>query len=88
VFPLSAHDRAGPVGVADATRIPCGEGVFWLAAVRNAFSNRIVGWRCSGRCDPQLILGMLEYAVWTPNVHSGQLKPRGLILGSRASAQL
>ena len=29
--------------VADATRIPCGEGVFWLAAVRDAFSNRIVG---------------------------------------------
>jgi hypothetical protein len=37
--------------VADATRIPCGEGVFWLAAVRDAFSNRIVGWRCSDRCD-------------------------------------
>jgi transposase InsO family protein len=28
--------------VADATRIPCGEGVFWLAAVRDAFSRRIV----------------------------------------------
>jgi transposase InsO family protein len=37
--------------VADATRIPCGEGVFWLAAVRDAFSNRIVGWRTSDRCD-------------------------------------
>ena len=31
--------------VADATRIPCGEGVFWLAAVRDVFSNRIVGWK-------------------------------------------
>jgi transposase InsO family protein len=29
--------------VADATRIPCGEGVFWLAAVRDVFSRRIVG---------------------------------------------
>jgi transposase InsO family protein len=29
--------------VADATRIPCAQGVFWLAAVRDAFSNRIVG---------------------------------------------
>ncbi|ATO14167.1 hypothetical protein CO540_10335 [Micromonospora sp. WMMA2032] len=37
--------------VADATRIPCGVGVFWLAAVRDVFSNRIVGWRCSDRCD-------------------------------------
>jgi transposase InsO family protein len=33
--------------VADATRIPCGEGTFWLAAVRDAFSNPVVGWRCS-----------------------------------------
>lgn len=30
--------------VAGTTRIRCGEGVFWLAAVRDAFSNRIVGW--------------------------------------------
>jgi hypothetical protein len=28
-----------PLWVADATRIPCGEGVFWLAAVRDAFSS-------------------------------------------------
>jgi hypothetical protein len=27
--------------VADATRIPCGEGVFWLAAVRDVFSRRM-----------------------------------------------
>jgi putative transposase len=42
--------------VADATRIPCAEGTCWLAAVRDAFSNRIVGWRCSDRCDTDLIL--------------------------------
>jgi putative transposase len=52
-------------------RIPCGEGVFWLVAVRDAYSNRIVGWRCSDRCDTDLILGALEYAIWTRNVHSG-----------------
>jgi hypothetical protein len=45
-FTAAAPDR---LWVADATRIPCGEGVFWLAAVRDAFSNRIVGWRCSDR---------------------------------------
>ena len=66
----AAPDR---LWVADATRIQCGEGVFWLAAVRDAFSNRIVGWRCSDRCDTDLILGALEYAVWTRNVRGGQV---------------
>lgn len=59
--------------VADATRIPCGEGVFWLAAVRDVFSNRIVGWRCSDRCDTDLILGALEYGLWSRDVRDGQL---------------
>ncbi len=59
--------------VADATRIPCGQGAFWLAAVRDAFSNRIVGWRCSDRCDTDLILGALEYAIWTRDVRDGQV---------------
>lgn len=59
--------------VADATRIPCGQGVFWLAAVRDAFSNRIVGWRCSDRCDTDLILGALEYAVWSRGIREGQV---------------
>ena len=69
---LVARDFTAPapnrLWVADATRIPCGQGVFWLAAVRDAFSNRIVGWRCSDRCDTDLILGALEYAVWTRNI--------------------
>src|SRR5689334_18819673 len=59
--------------VADATRIPCGEGTFWLAAVRDAFSNRICGWRCSDRCDTDLILGALEYAIWSRDVRDGRL---------------
>jgi transposase InsO family protein len=59
--------------VADATRIPCGQGAFWLAAVRDAFSNRIVGWRCSDRCDTDLILGALEYAIWTRDVRDGHV---------------
>ena len=58
---------AGPnrLWVADATRIPCGQGTFWLAAVRDVYSRRIVGWKTSDRCDTDLILGALEYAVWT-----------------------
>ncbi len=59
--------------VADATRIPCAEGVFWMAAVRDVFSNRIVGWRCSDRCDTDLVLGALEYAIWTRDVRDRQL---------------
>jgi transposase InsO family protein len=50
--------------VADATRIPCGEGVFWLAAVRDVFFRRIVGWKTSDRCDTDLILAALEYGIW------------------------
>ncbi|MGC1210346.1 MAG: IS3 family transposase [Micromonospora sp.] len=69
-FTAQAPDR---LWVADATRIPCGQGVFWLAAVRDAFSNRIVGWRCSDRCDTDLILGALEYGLWTRQVRDGQL---------------
>src|SRR5689334_4038168 len=59
--------------VADATRIPCGEGVFWLAAVRDAFSRRIVGWKTSDRCDTDLVLGALEYGVWTRDIRDQQL---------------
>ncbi|MFI5490400.1 IS3 family transposase [Micromonospora echinaurantiaca] len=69
-FTAAAPNR---LWVADATRIPCGEGVFWLAAVRDVFSNRIVGWRCSDRCDTDLILGALEYGIWSRDVRDGQL---------------
>ncbi|QFZ18550.1 DDE-type integrase/transposase/recombinase [Saccharothrix syringae] len=57
----------------DATRIRTGEGAFWLAAVRDAFSNRIVGWKTSDRCDTDLVLGALEYAIWSRDVRDGQL---------------
>ena len=69
-FTATAPNR---LWVADATRIPCAEGSFWLAAVRDAFSNRIVGWRCSDRCDTDLILGALEYGLWSRDGRDGQL---------------
>ena len=47
--------------------------MFWLAAVRDAFSNRIVGWKTSDRCDTELVLGALEYGVWSRDVQAGQL---------------
>jgi putative transposase len=69
-FRTAAPDR---LWVADATRIPCGEGVFWLAAVRDAFSRRIVGWKTSDRCDTDLILAALEYGIYTRDVRDGEL---------------
>ncbi|WP_406238347.1 IS3 family transposase [Nocardia sp. NBC_01009] len=66
-------DAPNKLWVADATRIPVGEGVFWLAAVRDAFSNRIVGWKTSDRCDTDLVLGALEYGVWSRDVRDGEL---------------
>ncbi|WP_433520414.1 IS3 family transposase [Nocardia pseudovaccinii] len=66
-------DAPNKLWVADATRIPVGEGVFWLAAVRDAFSNRIVGWKSSDRCDTDLVLGALEYGVWSRDVRDGEL---------------
>jgi putative transposase len=66
-------DRPNQLWVADATRIACGEGVLWLAAVRDAFSNRIVGWKTSDRCNTDLVLGALEYGIWSRDVRDGQL---------------
>jgi putative transposase len=69
-FTAAAPNR---LWVADATRIPCGEGAFWLAAVRDVFSRRIVGWKTSNRCDTDLVLGALEYGIWSRDVRDGQL---------------
>lgn len=69
-FTATAPNR---LWVADATRIGCGEGVFWLASVRDACSRRIVGWKTSDRCDTDLVLGAFEYGVWTRHPGGGQL---------------
>jgi putative transposase len=73
-FTASAPDR---LWVADCTRIPTGEGVLWLAAVRDAFSRRIVGWKTSISCDTDLVLGALEYAVCSREARAGQLIHHG-----------
>jgi putative transposase len=73
-FTAAAPNR---LWVADCTRIPTGEGVLWLAAVRDVFSRRIVGWKTSDRCDTDLVLGALEYALWSRDVADGQLIHHG-----------
>jgi putative transposase len=59
--------------VADISRIPTGEGPLWLASVRDAFSRRVVGWKASDRADTELVLGALEYALWSRGVQRDRL---------------
>jgi putative transposase len=59
--------------VADISRIPTGEGPLWLASVRDAFSRRVVGWKASDRADTELVLGALEYALWSRRVERERL---------------
>jgi putative transposase len=57
-------DRPNALWVADVTEICYAASKFYLAAVRDAFSNRIVGWKTSDHNDTDLILGALWYAAW------------------------
>lgn len=59
--------------VADLTRIATREGVLWLASVRDAFSNKVVGWRSGPRADTDLVLSALDYAIWSRDIRDGQL---------------
>jgi putative transposase len=68
--------------VADTSRIPTDQGPLWLASVRDAFSRRVVGWKTSARADTQLVLGALDYALW-----SRQLEPDRLVFHSDHGAQ-
>ena len=50
--------------VADVSEIVYPGGKFYLAAVRDVFSNKIVGWKTSTSNDTDLILAALSYAAW------------------------
>lgn len=69
-FTATAPNR---LWVADLTRIMTGEGVLWLASVRDAFSNKVVGWATAARADTGLVLTALDYALRSRNVQDGQL---------------
>ncbi|MQA17816.1 MAG: DDE-type integrase/transposase/recombinase, partial [Pseudonocardiaceae bacterium] len=58
---------------ADLTRVMTGEGVLWLATIRDAFSNKIVGWCAHERATADLVLAALNYALWSRDVREGQL---------------
>jgi putative transposase len=59
--------------VADLTRLVTGEGVLWLASVRDAFANRIVGWATDPRATTTLVLTALNHALRSRDVRTGQL---------------
>ena len=59
--------------VADLTRILTLEGVLWLASVRDAFSNKVVGWDSAVRASTDLVCSALDYAIWSRDVRDGQL---------------
>ena len=55
-----AATRPNQKWVADLTRILTGEGVLWLASVRDAFSNKVVGWDSGARATTELVLSALD----------------------------
>ena len=59
--------------MADLTRILTGEGVLWLASVRDAFSNKVVGWGSGPRADTELVISALDYAIFSRDICDGQL---------------
>lgn len=59
--------------VADLTRLVTGEGVLWLASIRDAFANRIVGWATDPRATTELVLTALNHALRSRNVRAGEL---------------
>ena len=69
-FRTTAPDR---LWVADLTRILTGEGVLWLASVRDGFANRIVGWATDPRATTTLVLTALNHALRSRDVQPGQL---------------
>jgi putative transposase len=69
-FTATAPNR---LWVADLTRIMTGEGALWLASVRDAFSNKVVGWATAAGADTELVLTALDYALRSRKVQAGQL---------------
>jgi transposase InsO family protein len=47
--------------------------VLWLASVRDAFSNKVVGWATDARADTELVLTALNHALRSRNIQDGQL---------------
>jgi putative transposase len=69
-FRVTAPNR---LWVADLTRILTAEGVLWLASIRDAFANKVVGWATDPRATTELVLSALGNALRSRDVRAGQL---------------
>ncbi|MBC2637559.1 MULTISPECIES: hypothetical protein [unclassified Rhodococcus (in: high G+C Gram-positive bacteria)] len=43
----------------------------WLASVRDAIPNKVVGWRSGPRADTDLVLSALDCALFSRDVRAG-----------------
>ena len=61
-------DPAAPnrLWVADFTYVSAWSGWVYVAFVIDAYSRRILGWRCSTAMTTPLVLDAVEQAIWTP----------------------
>jgi len=41
--------------------------------VRDAFSNKVVGWDSGPRATTELVISALDYAIWSRDVRDGRL---------------
>jgi putative transposase len=76
--------------MADLTRILTAEGVLWLASVRGAFSNKVVGWATAARADTELVRTALNHALRSRSVQDGHLihhSDKGSQPGFKGSSQ-
>jgi putative transposase len=81
--------RPNAVWLVDLTYVPTWSGTVFTAFVSDAYSRRIVGWRCASRMPTELPLDALEMAIWTRqnagHAQNGRLE--GLIHHSDAGSQ-
>ena len=66
-------DAPNQLWVADLTPLVTGEGVPWLASVRDAFANRILGWATDPRATTELVLTALNHGLRSREVRAGEL---------------
>jgi transposase InsO family protein len=69
-FWAAAPDR---LWLADASRLVYRGGLLWMAAIRDVFANRIVGWATGPSCDTDLIERALSYAIWSRDIEGDDL---------------
>jgi putative transposase len=57
-------DAPDGLWVADVTYVSTQAGFLYLAVVVDAFSRRVVGWAMAGHLGTELVLDVLEMAIW------------------------